>query len=94
MKIYDAKDIRNVAVAGHASKGKTTLTEAMLYIAGATERMGRVADGNTVTDYDSEEKSAPFQPQALLPLLNITQKRLILLILPVFLILPRVLLRD
>lgn len=56
MKIYDAKDIRNVAVAGHASKGKTTLTEAMLYIAGATERMGRVADGNTVTDYDSEEK--------------------------------------
>lgn len=56
MKIYEAKDIRNVAVAGHASKGKTTLTEAMLYIAGATERMGRVADGNTVTDYDSEEK--------------------------------------
>lgn len=56
MKIYDAKDIRNVAVAGHASKGKTTLTEAMLYIAGATERMGKVADGNTVTDYDSEEK--------------------------------------
>ncbi len=56
MKIYDAKDIRNVAVAGHASKGKTTLTEAMLYIAGATERMGRVADGNTVTDYDSEER--------------------------------------
>lgn len=56
MKIYEAKDIRNVAVAGHASKGKTTLTEAMLYIAGATERMGKVADGNTVTDYDAEEK--------------------------------------
>ncbi|MDE5995919.1 MAG: elongation factor G, partial [Eubacterium sp.] len=47
---------RNVAIAGHASKGKTTLTEAMLYIAGATERMGKVADGNTVTDYDAEEK--------------------------------------
>ena len=56
MKIYEAKDIRNVAVIGHASKGKTTLTEAMLYIAGATERMGKVADGNTVTDYDAEEK--------------------------------------
>lgn len=56
MKIYEAKDIRNVAIAGHASKGKTTLTEAMLYIAGATERMGKVADGNTVTDYDAEEK--------------------------------------
>lgn len=56
MKNYEAKDIRNVAVVGHASKGKTTLTEAMLYIAGATERMGKVADGNTVTDYDAEEK--------------------------------------
>lgn len=56
MKTYDAKDIRNVAVVGHASKGKTTLTEAMLYIAGATERMGKVADANTVTDYDAEEK--------------------------------------
>ncbi len=56
MKNYESKDIRNVAVTGHASKGKTTLTEAMLYIAGATERMGKVADGNTVTDYDAEER--------------------------------------
>lgn len=56
MKNYESKDIRNVAVVGHASKGKTTLTEAMLYVAGATERMGKVADGNTVTDYDAEEK--------------------------------------
>lgn len=56
MKNYESKDIRNVAIAGHASKGKTTLTEAMLYIAGATERMGKVADGNTVTDYDAEER--------------------------------------
>lgn len=56
MKNYESKDIRNVAIVGHASKGKTTLTEAMLYIAGATERMGKVADGNTVTDYDAEER--------------------------------------
>ncbi|MCC8022409.1 MAG: elongation factor G [Clostridiales bacterium] len=56
MKLYQAKDIRNVALAGHASKGKTTLAEAMLYIGGASERLGRVTDGNTVLDYDQEEK--------------------------------------
>lgn len=56
MKNYNAKDIRNVAVVGHASKGKTTLTEALLSVAGATERMGKVQDGTTVTDFDSEEK--------------------------------------
>lgn len=48
--------IKNVAIVGHASKGKTTLTEAMLNVAGVTERMGRVADGNTMSDSDSEEK--------------------------------------
>ena len=48
--------IRNIALAGHASKGKTTLLEAMLHLAGATERAGKVADGNTVTDFDAEEK--------------------------------------
>lgn len=56
MNTYSAKDIRNVAIAGHSGKGKTTLAEAMLFIAGATERLGRVADGNTVSDYDAEEK--------------------------------------
>lgn len=56
MKTYNADKIRNVALAGHASKGKTTLLEAMLHIAGATERAGKVADGNTVSDFDAEEK--------------------------------------
>ncbi len=56
MKNYAANDIRNITVVGHASKGKTSLTEAMLYIAGATDRLGKVADSNTVTDYDAEEK--------------------------------------
>lgn len=51
-----AENIRNITVVGHASKGKTTLCEALLNAAGATERMGKVADGNTVTDFDSEEK--------------------------------------
>lgn len=56
MNTYKTEKIRNVALAGHASKGKTTLLEAMLHIAGATERAGRVADGNTVSDFDPEEK--------------------------------------
>lgn len=56
MNTYKTEKIRNVALAGHASKGKTTLLETMLHIAGATERAGRVADGNTVSDFDPEEK--------------------------------------
>ena len=56
MKVYKADNIRNIALAGHASKGKTTLAEALLNIAGATERIGKVADGTAVTDYDAEEK--------------------------------------
>jgi elongation factor G len=48
--------IKNVAIVGHASKGKTTLAEAMLNVAGVTERMGKISDGNTVSDSDAEEK--------------------------------------
>ena len=55
MKTYAPDQIRNIALAGHASKGKTTLLEAMLHLAGATERAGKVADGNTVTDFAAEE---------------------------------------
>ena len=56
MKAYTAKDIRNIAIAGHGGRGKTTLAEAMLYLAKATDRLGRVADSNTVLDFDAEEK--------------------------------------
>ncbi|MBQ9880588.1 MAG: elongation factor G [Clostridia bacterium] len=56
MKIYTAENIRNIAVAGHGGRGKTSLCEAMLYTAGASERLGKVADGNTVMDYDADEK--------------------------------------
>ena len=56
MKVYNAENIRNVAIAGHGGRGKTTLAEAMLFLAGASDRLGRVADGNTVMDYDAEEK--------------------------------------
>ena len=47
--------IRNIVVMGHGKCGKTTLTEAMLYNAGAIKRLGSVADGTTVSDYDNEE---------------------------------------
>ena len=53
---YSIENIRNVAIAGHAGKGKTTLAEAMLFVSGATDRLGRVAEGNTVFDFDAEEK--------------------------------------
>ncbi len=56
MKQYNSNDIRNVCIAGHGGRGKTTLAEAMLYIAGASDRFGKVADGNTVMDFDAEEK--------------------------------------
>lgn len=52
---YASKDIRNILVAGHAGCGKTTLTESLLYLSGATERMGRVEDGTTASDFDPEE---------------------------------------
>ena len=55
MKVYSANEIRNVAILGHSGCGKTTLAEAALSEAGVTTRMGRVEDGNTVSDYDPEE---------------------------------------
>ena len=55
MKTYDANDIRNVLLVGHGGAGKTALLEAMLFTSGAITRMGRVEDGNTVSDFEPEE---------------------------------------
>ena len=55
MKNYTAANIRNIGIFGHGGEGKTTLTEAMLFNAGLIERIGKVENGNTTTDYDPEE---------------------------------------
>src|SRR5687768_12031155 len=55
MKVYDAASIRNVAVVGHGGCGKTQLVSALLFTSGMVNRLGKVDDGTTVTDYDDEE---------------------------------------
>ncbi|MBR3849423.1 MAG: elongation factor G [Oscillospiraceae bacterium] len=52
---YTAKDIRNIALLGHGGDGKTILAENMLFLTKGTDRMGKIADGNTVSDFDAEE---------------------------------------
>ena len=56
MKAYTTAQIRNVGLFSHGGAGKTSLTEAMLFTSKATNRMGRVDEGNTVTDYDPDEQ--------------------------------------
>jgi len=60
LKEYQTEEIRNVAVLGHASSGKTSLCEAMLYTAGATTRLGRIEDGTTLSDYHDDEIQRKF----------------------------------
>ena len=60
MNVYQTKQIRNVAVLGHGGCGKTTMIEAMAYITGVTNRMGKVVDGNTISDFDKEENRRQF----------------------------------
>jgi elongation factor G len=55
MKVYDAASLRNVALVGHSGSGKTQLVSALLFDAGAVNRLGKVDEGTTVTDYDEEE---------------------------------------
>src|SRR5688572_9624408 len=55
MKVYDAASLRNVAIVGHGGCGKTQLVSALLFAAGAVNRLGKVDEGSTVTDFDEEE---------------------------------------
>ena len=60
MKVYRTDEIRNVVLLGHGGSGKTGLAEAMAYVSGATSRMGKIADGNTISDFDKEEQKREF----------------------------------
>src|SRR5712692_6769920 len=55
MKVFEPENIRNIAFVGHGDSGKTSLVSAILYSSGAVNRLGRVDDGTTVTDYDEDE---------------------------------------
>lgn len=60
MNVYTTDKIRNVVLLGHGGCGKTSLVEAMAYLSGMTTRMGKVGDGNTISDYDKEEIKRQF----------------------------------
>ena len=60
MKLYETKNIRNIALLGHGGAGKTTLCEAMLYASGKTSRLGNVGNGTTVSDFEAEEIKRKF----------------------------------
>ncbi len=63
MKVYRTDEIRNVVLLGHGGSGKTSLVEAMLYVSGVTNRMGKVTESNTVSDFDKEEQKRGFFDQ-------------------------------
>ena len=72
MRQYLAGKIRNVAVAGHNGAGKTSLCEALLFKANAIDRLGKVTDGNTVSDFDPEEiKRKVSVSSAVIPKINL-----------------------
>ncbi len=60
MKVYRTDEIRNVVLLGHGGSGKTSLVEAMAYVSGATSRMGKISDHNTISDFDKEEQKREF----------------------------------
>lgn len=75
MKVYTTDRIRNVVILGHGGAGKTSLAEAMAYLSGITSRMGNVAEGNTVSDFDKEEIKRKFSiSTSVLPIIWVISK--------------------
>ena len=72
MANFDTKQIRNIVLLGHGGCGKTSLAEAMAYITGGTDRLGKIEDGNTISDFDAEETKRGFSLSA--SLLNMVWK--------------------
>ena len=60
MKEYPAEKIRNIALVGHSGTGKTSLAEALMFAAGATNRLGKIEDGSTISDWDPDEQKRSF----------------------------------
>ena len=76
MKVYRTDEIRNVVLLGHGGCGKTSLVEAMAYVSGATNRMGKITDGNTISDFDKEEQKREFSISTALVRSNGRRQRL------------------
>lgn len=87
MEVFTTDRIRNVVLLGHGGAGKTSLVEAMAYLSGQTNRMGKISDGNTVSDFDKEEIKRSFSIQTtVVPIYGTIQRsifwiRLVILIL-------------
>ncbi len=60
MKVYTTDKIRNVVLLGHGGSGKTSLVESMAYLSGITSRLGKITDGNTISDFGKEEQKRQF----------------------------------
>ena len=84
MKVYDTQDIRTVALIGHGHSGKTTLVAGLLYTAGVTNRLTRVDEGNTLTDFDEEEVQRKITISTSVAAVEWKQKKLNLLDTPGF----------
>ena len=76
MKVYRTDEIRNVVLLGHGGSGKTSLVEAMAYVSGATSRMGKISDHNTISDFDKEEQKREFSISTTLTPIEWRKRRL------------------
>jgi len=84
MKTYEGNDVRNVALIGHGHSGKTSLAAGLLFSTGASNRLTRVDEGNTVTDYDEEEINRKLTISTALACVEYKKKKINLLDTPGF----------